>query len=488
MPSSSHVNPLLIASTRQNRHVDLVSSDSNLPDPIDLGSPVVNPIAVNPINSGTPVHQNQANVEADEADDKFKFNFEFDFYVPSKEEKSGYMRISDKECKVDWNTTVFDLAKIKSSCVDSAKSKATRTLLEDSTRQKKNPGRWTLYIANSTNFPKTVRNRVDLTADNIQTWVEEAHSSRDAGLSYVAQNPQKLKAQAILAERTEAAAASAARKMERRTKDSDDDEESDTGKSEVSVASDEAPESRFIGLLFKKYPMNIAYHATYPPIIDPKCSDRYFALTYGKAEEWAKNWHEDDVGLDKPPASLKYDLLKSARKSTRASPPPSASQPAISSAMIAELVVGVVTAVEAARSPLKRPAPDLDLPRTSCSTPIRSPRQDTSGTSPPLSSSPPYAHNPADPDGIDPYLHFCRFPADQILKLGKVLKSAGITDYRMINKDELPRGDLASDGVSNAHITMLYASAKKYRSYRTQQRKVRHTHWGQQASTSNPFL
>lgn len=135
-------------------------------------------------------------------------------------------------------------------------------------------------------------------------------------------------------------------------------------------------------------------------------------------------------------------------KATRASPPPQNAQPAFSSLSIAELVVGDVAPVEVAGSPNRRPAAELDSPSTSCSTPIRNP--------PPLSSSPPYAHDPEDPDGLLPFLRFYRFPDEGVGDLGEISLRADVTDYRMTHKTDLWSAALAKEGLSRANITTLY--------------------------------
>jgi hypothetical protein len=61
------------------------------------------------------------------------------------------------------------------------------------------------------------------------------------------------------------------------------------GESDSSMNSQDNAVTDYANKLFEKHEMNKKYNKTYPPIIDPADSTRYFALTWKKAQEWAKH-------------------------------------------------------------------------------------------------------------------------------------------------------------------------------------------------------
>lgn len=59
-------------------------------------------------------------------------------------------------------------------------------------------------------------------------------------------------------------------------------------RSDISSESEKTEQKKFIKLLYDTYPTNSAYNNQYPAVIDLEDSTKYFALTFGKAKEWAQ--------------------------------------------------------------------------------------------------------------------------------------------------------------------------------------------------------
>ncbi|KAH9810007.1 hypothetical protein DFH28DRAFT_1132529 [Melampsora americana] len=478
MSKNQHLDPVFLGISQTNKN-------TSLPPRSESCEPEVLADLTNGFDFPSRTRGNSANRAADLEDGPFKFNFDCDFYVPNKQNKSGYHQITCSNCMIDWDSNNFNLDELKLKCTDLAKSDNTgahiKSVLNKVILNEESGGVWTLYIASSHRFPKTNRNRKVLGVSNFQQWVEDAHASypkNKAGISFVAPHPSKIKTQAEAAAQTEAVIAHAERQARRQARRPSDtfDSDSENGHSDHSINSQDDAVTAFANKLFEKYEMNKKYNKTYPAIIDPTDSSRYFALTWKKAKEWAKHRNDDEVSLNNPPAHFKYDITKSWAKQNDTPPHPSTSTTPFNPAGFTELLVGMVAAIEATRSPTKPSSVDQSPSNSIVVQPATRPASPEGLRA--LSPSPPLADDPSSETGTNGFLDFCQFSAEKSNNIKRILEELSVTDYRLINEKDLSRQDLLDRGLPNITATMVYNNAIKYRDSlihkRTKAKRIRH--------------